>query len=474
MTKWLFESEVEDLKIIFRDTGPILMALGFIAALPAVVSLLYQEFITAAVFLFSGTLYYGLGFFFKTTIKEEKKGSTKHASISVALIWLIAIFLGAVPFLLVLPPLDALFESTAGFTTTGFTLIKNVLEVEKGILFWRSLESFTGGVLFVVSFLTLSKSFEVDSDIGFKERMEDLSAKVLKIYIPFAVIGILLFLLSGTTIFEAFGYSFSSISTGGFFVNGSLGAVTNSRAVIVSLLLTFVGSMNVLLIFKILEGDVNEALKNIEIQTGVLILSLGILAVWFTNGNFLIEMYHFISALTTSGFMIVDTPWLAGSGDFYKTVLIFTMLIGGSVYSTAGGLKIYRVVVLLKSLFWRISTLLPDKNIVSRKIHNIEDLILSDEDLIRAYTFAGLFFLVFGISGLVLSAYGYPVLDGFFESASALSNVGMSTGIVSPAMPSALKALFIFDMLLGRLEIMALGVLIFYFSGKIKAVTIGR
>lgn len=472
--KWLFESEVEDLKIIFRDTGPILIGLGFLAALPAVVSLLYLEFVTALLFLFSSGLYVGLGLFFNTGIKEEKKGSNRHAAISVALAWVIAIFLGSVPFLLILPPIDAIFESTAGFTTTSFTIIKNVLEVEKGILFWRSLEQFAGGMLFVVSFLALSKTFEADSETSFKERMEDLSVKVLKVYVSFLVVGILLFLLSGTNLFEAFSYSFSSISTGGFSVNGSFGVINNARAVIVSLLLTILGSINVLLIFKILEGDVDEVLKNAEIFWGGLIISFGVLAMWFTSGNFLIEMYHFLSALTTSGFMIIDTPRLGASGEFYKAVLIFAMLIGGSVYSTAGGLKIHRIVVLLKSLFWKMATLLPDRNIVSRKIHNIEDLVLSDEDILRVYTFVGFFFLLFGLSGLVVSAYGYPVLDSFFESASALSNVGLSTGIVSPAMPLGLKFLFIFDMLLGRLEIMAFVGLIFYFSGKIKAVAIGR
>jgi trk system potassium uptake protein TrkH len=472
--KWLFESEVEDLKIVFRDTGYILIVLGLLAAIPALVSFIYGELISGVVFLVTGALIIGLGLFFETAIKVEKTGSNKHAVMSIALTWVIAIFLGSIPYLLIMPPIDAIFESTAGFTTTSFTLIKNVLEVERGILFWRSLEQFIGGVLFVVSFLALSKSFETDAEVGFKERMKSLSFKVSKIYLSLALGGILLFLLSGIGIFEAFSYSFSSVSTGGFSVNGSLGAINNQRAFIVSLLLTLIGSVNVLLILKILEGDVNEVLKNTEIFGGVLLVSFGVLAMQFTHGDFLIEMYHFFSALTTSGFMIVDTPVISSWGEFYKAVLIFTMLIGGSVYSTAGGLKIHRNVVLLKSLFWRISTLLPDRSLVLKKIHNIEDLVLSDEDILRVYTFVGSFLVLFGFSGLVVSSYGYPVLDSFFESTSALSNVGLSTGIVSPIMPVGLKILFIFDMLLGRLEIMAFIGLIVYFTAKLKAVTIGR
>jgi trk system potassium uptake protein TrkH len=472
--KWLFESEVEDLKIIFRDTGFILVALGFFVAIPAIVSLIYGEFIAAISFLVTGALFIGLGLFFERGVKEEKKGSHKHALISVALTWIIAIFLGSIPFLLIMPPLDALFESTAGFTTTAFTMLKNVIEVERGILFWRALEQFLGGTLFVISFLALSKSFEADAEVGFKERMKDLSSKVAKVYISLASLGVLLFLLSGTTAFEAFGYSFSSVSTGGFSVNGSLGAINNQRAVVVSLLLTIIGSINILLIFKVLEGDVNELVKNAETFGGVLLIMFGVLAMQFSGGDFLSEMYHFLSALTTSGFMIVDTPMIAAWSEFYKALLIFTMLIGGSVYSTAGGLKIHRVVVLLKNLFWRISTLLPDRSAVSKKIHNIEDLVLTDEDVLRVYTYVGAFIMLFGFSGLVVSSYGYPVLDSFFESTSALSNVGMSSGIVSPIMPVGLKVLFIFDMIIGRLEIMALIGLILYITEKLKVVTIGR
>ncbi len=472
--KWLFESEVEDLKIIFRDTGAILIALGVLAAIPSLVSFLYLEYITGVVFLITGGLFIGLGLFFEVSVKEEKKGSTKHAVISVALSWVIAVFLGSIPYLLIMPPIDAIFESTAGFTTTGFTLIKNVLEVEKGILFWRAFEPFIGGVFFVVSFLALSKSFEADAEVGFRDRMTDLAPKVLKVYLTVATSGVLLFLLAGTNLFEALSYSLSSVSTGGFSVNGSLGAINNPRAVAVSVLLTLIGSINILLIFKVLEGEVNEVVKNAETYGGFLLISFGVLAMHFTNGDFLIEMYHFFSALTTSGFMIVDTSVITGWGEFYKAVLIFTMLIGGSVYSTAGGLKIHRTVILLKSLYWRITTLLPDRSIVSKKIHNIEDLVLTDEDILRVYTFIGSFLLIFGFSGLMTSSYGYPVLDSFFESTSALSNVGLSTGIVSPIMPVGLKILFIFEMLLGRLEIMALIGLILYISSKLKAVTVGR
>ena len=472
--KWLFESEIEDLKIIFRDTGFILMALGFFAALPAVVSLLYAEFISAGVFLVTAFLFIGLGYFFEAGVSEEKSGSNKHAVLSVGLTWVIAVLLGSIPFQFIMHPLDALFESTAGFTTTGFTMMTNVIEVDRGILFWRALEPFLGAVLFIVSFLALSKSFESDSEIGFKERIRDLAVKVSKVYLAFLFVGVLLFLLSGTTIFESFGYSLTSVSTGGFSVNGSLAALNNPRAVVVSLLLTVLGSLNVLLIFKVLEGDVGEILKNAEALGGILLVSFGVLAMQFTQGDFNQEMYHFFSAVTTSGFMGVDAPTLSSWGEFYKAVLVFAMLIGGSVYSSAGGIKIHRIVVLLKSLYWRVIALLPDRNIVSKKIHNIEDLVLSDEDILRVYTYVASFLLLFGVSGLIVSSYGYPVLDSFFESTSALSNVGLSVGIVSPVMPVGLKILFIFDMLLGRLEIMAFIGLIIYFTSKLKAVTIGR
>lgn len=472
--KWLFESEVEDLKIIFRDTGVILMGIGLFALVPVLISLVFGDFTDA---LFMGTMslfFLGLGYFFHKGITEKRKGSTKHALISIALVWILSIFLGSIPFLLIMAPIDALFESTAGFTTTGFTLIKNVFEVGKGLLFWRALMQFLGGLLFVSAFLALSKAFEADSEVGFQDRMRDITGKVLKLYASLLVAGVLLLLLSKVSFFEALSYSMTSISTGGFSVNGSLGALNNSRAVVVTLLLTLLGSLNILLLFKIVEGDVGEVLKNAESYGLIFLVSSGVLALRFTSGDFLNEMFHILSAITTSGFMVVDTPLIREWGEFYKALLIFFMLIGGSVYSTAGGLKIHRIVVLLKSLYWRLTTLLPDRSLVSKKIHNIEDLLLTDEDILRVYTFVASYIMIFGLAGLFTAAYGYPVLDSFFESTSALSNVGLSTGIVSPVMPLGLKGMYIILMLIGRLEVMALIGLVFYLGSKLKAVTIGR
>lgn len=474
MMKWLFESEVEDLKIVFRDAGPILITIGLFALLPAFVSLIYREVISGLMFFLTAALYLSLGYFFSRGITVEKKGSSKHAAISVALAWVIAIFLGAVPYLSIHGYVNALFESAAGFTTTGFTMIARVSDVERGVLFWRVLESFAGGILFVSTFLSLSKAFEVNSELGFKERMENLVPRVLRIYISLALVGVLLFLLTGVEAYNAVSYSLSSVSTGGFSVSGNLGALNNQRALIVNLILTLVGALNILLIFKILEGDMGEITKNIEVRMGALVILLGVLAAKVGPGDYVIKMYHFFSALTTSGFMITDTGRLAETGELYKAVLICVMLIGGSIYSTSGGLKIHRLGILLKSLYWRVSRLMPDKNIVSRKVHNIEDMTLTDELLLKVYTFAGFFLIVYVFSVLVVVSQGYPIADSFFEVASVQSNVGLTTGIVSPDMPLVLKALFTVNMVVGRLEVLAFFGLVFYFSEKLKAVTLGR
>ncbi len=474
MMKWLFESEIEDLKIIFRDTGPILITAGLLAFLPAFVSLIYREVVDIFMFVLTAALFLSLGYFFSRGITVEKKGSSKHAAISVALAWVIAIFLGAVPYLSIHDYADAVFESAAGFTTTGFTMIAGVSDVGRGVLFWRVLESFAGGVIFVSAFLSLSKAFEVNSELGFKERMENLAPRVLRIYLSLSFIGILLFLLTGVEVYNAVSYSLSSVSTGGFSVSGNLGALNNQRALIVSFLLTLAGALNMLLIFKILEGGVGEIIKNIEVRMGALIVLLGVLASRIGPGEYVIKLYHFFSALTTSGFMITDTGRLAETGDLYKAVLIFAMLIGGSVYSTSGGLKIHRFAILLKSFYWRLSSLMPDKNIVPRKVHNIEDMTFTDELLLKVYIFAGFFLFVYAFSGLVVVSQGYPIADSFFEVASVQSNVGLTTGIVSPDMPFVLKALFMVNMVVGRLEVLAFFGLVYYFSEKLKAVTVGR
>jgi len=469
----LFESEVEDLKIISRQAGQILTYFSLVYFVQAVISLFYKSMSIFSIFLFLTLLSLIIAFIFKKFGSTEARGRVSHALVSLTLVWCYAALTGAVPFLLVLPILDAIFESTAAITTTAFTMMPNPTGVEPLLLFWRSLESFSGALLFIISFLAVSRSAKSE-ELALLERAKSFSKGVLKLYFYAVAAGVMLFFLSGLDLFPALNYALSSLSTSGSSIHGSIGVIANERVYLISSILTMIGAANVLLLIKILSGKLDEVYKNAEVKTFTWIFLTGAIITSLISQHFILDFYHFISAITTSGFMLRSPEELKAAGELYKAVLVIVMMAGGAVYSSAGGLKLHRVYLLLKALFWRIKEFSPDSKEFVRKVHNIEDFVVHEEDLIRAGALALSYALLLVLSVLFLTTQGYGVGDGVFESASALSNTGLSVGVLSPERTASVKLLFIFDMLAGRLEFLALFVSIYYFSSKIKVAAVGR
>lgn len=469
----LFESEAEDLKVILRQSGQVITYYSLVYLVQAVISLLYKSIALFSVFLFLTLFSLITAFAFARFGATERKGSLSHAYISLALVWCFITLAGAMPFLATLPILDALFESTAAITATSFTMLPNPAGTETLLLLWRSLESISGALLFIIGFLAVSKGRK-DEEAVLLDRMKSFSKGVLKVYLYATIAGALLFFLSGLDLFSSLNYVFSSLSTAGSSIHGSLGVVANERAYLISTVLAMIGATNVLLLIKILGGNLDEIYKNAEARTFIWIFLLGVVITSLTSPHILSDLYHFISAATTSGFMLRSPEELRAAGELYKGMLILAMMAGGAVYSSAGGIKLHRVYLLLKSLFWRIKEFSPDSKELAKKVHNIEDFTVHDEDVIRAGNLVLSFLLLLAVSSLFLASQGYSLGDSFFESASALSNTGLSVGIISPDSTAGVKLLFIFEMLAGRLEFLMFLISIYYFSSKIKVVAIGR
>lgn len=469
----LFESEVEDLKIILKQSGQIITYYSIVYFIQAVISLLYKLIALFSVFLFLTLFSLITAFVFKRFGAVEKKGNLSHAFLSLTLAWCFITLVGAVPFLAALPVLDSLFESTAAVTTTSFTMLPNPASTEPLLLLWRSLENISGALLFIIGFLAVSKGRKEEETVLI-DRMKSFSKGVLKVYLYAAVIGAFLFFLSGLDLFSSLNYVFSSLSTAGSSIRGSIGVVANERAYLISTVLVMIGATNVLLLIKILGGNLDEIYKNAETKTFIWIFLLGAVVISLTSSSFFPDFYHFISAATTSGFMLRSPAELKAAGELYKGVLILAMLTGGAVYSSAGGIKLHRVYLLLKSLFWRIKEFSPDTKEFAKKVHNIEDFAVHDEDVIRAGNLVLSYLLLLMLSSLFLASQGYSLGDSVFESASALSNTGLSVGIISPDSTAGAKLLFIFEMLAGRLEFLMFLISVYYFSSKIKVAAIGR
>jgi trk system potassium uptake protein TrkH len=264
-------------------------------------------------------------------------------------------------------------------------------------------------------------------------------------------------------------------STGGFAPQSQNILFYHSLAVELAGMVFFVlGSLNFGLHHAFLVGNRREVARNLEVQAfAVTSVTLALVATFhlaatgvyggagalFRNG-----VYQVVSAHTTTGFMTVYPAQLAAQwGDFALLVLVVAMLLGGSASSTAGGFKGLRVGLAVKAALHEVRRLLaPESAVVVTRFHFFRDQTLEDRHVRSAFLVIGLYLLTFAVTSLATVAAGYPLDLSMFEAASATGNVGLSVGVASPAMPWWLKLVYTVTMWVGRLEFMAVLVLVGY------------
>jgi trk system potassium uptake protein TrkH len=264
-------------------------------------------------------------------------------------------------------------------------------------------------------------------------------------------------------------------STGGFAPQSQNILFYHSLALELATMVFFVlGSLNFGLHNGIWSGNRKEIFRNLETQafaTTSLALALVVAAYLSTRGIYATAaglfrngIYQVISAHTTTGFMTVYPAQLGRQwGDFALLALTLAMLIGGSASSTAGGFKGLRVGLAVKTALHEVRRLLaPESAVVVTKFHFFRDLVLEDQHVRSAFLVMGLYVVTFAMAALATVVAGYPLNLAMFESASVTGNVGLSAGVTSPAMPWWLKLVYVVVMWVGRLEFMAVLVLVGY------------
>ncbi|RJP26182.1 MAG: TrkH family potassium uptake protein [Candidatus Abyssobacteria bacterium SURF_5] len=382
--------------------------------------------------------------------------------------WILAMVFSAVPFSLSGPLsfLHALFESVSGWTTTGLSVV-DVRETPRILLLWRSLMQFAGGAGLVIIMLSAIVGPAGRSLSVAEGRSEQLlpnvrhSAKlVVRIYLGYAAAGILLYLLAGMPLFDAINHSFCSLSTGGFSTRTeSIGYYNSVSIELVTMLLMLLGATNFIMHYALLRGDLRSFFRNGEIRlTGAAIalfvpvlLGLALLPLYSAGRGVRVAFFEVISALTTTGYTSVS---YSGWPDFGIMCLIVLMLIGGGIYSTAGGLKQYRIYLLFKSIIWEISSnLMPASAVHDRYIWRGENkFYVGPEHIREAGNYLFLYLSTYAAGVIIFLGYGYSLRESLFEFASALGTVGLSIGLTGPAMPPGILWTEIAGMFLGRLE----------------------
>lgn len=378
---------------------------------------------------------------------------------------------GGIPFMAEgLSGMDAFFEAVSGVTTTGLSTMSRVQQHSTGFLFERAWMQWYGGlgvVLFSIALLFPDRGIaarrlalgDVSDSRDILGNARSHSVKLLITYSILTVIVISILLLAGVAPLSAVTHVLSGISTGGFSIyDASLAAIDQWSVQFFMMLCCMLGAVSLPFYYRFVSNGIKELAFHPEIP-GLLALSLFVITLLFfcaeENGtDVLMRLKNAailgLSAQTTTGFSTVDVAALDNAS---KLSLIFSMLVGGSIGSTAGGIKILRLLIVLRLLqFFIERTALPAHAVLERQLNG--DKLESDE-IERALVLIVIFMGTVLCSWLPFLLAGYNPLDALFEVVSACSTTGLSAGITRTGLEPGLKAVLIFDMLLGRVEFLA-------------------
>ncbi|MEN8966352.1 MAG: potassium transporter TrkG [Polaribacter sp.] len=415
----------------------------------------------------------------------------KEGYLIVTLGWLILSFTGMLPYLLsgaISSVTNAFFETISGYSTTGSSILTNIDNMPKGILFWRSATHWIGGMGIIVLTIAILPLLGIGgmqlfmaeapgpSADKLHPRITDTAKRLYLIYVLLTLLEFLLLKFAGMTWFDAINHAMATMSTGGFSTKGDSIAFYNGKPLIQYIIITFmfVAGTNFVLTYFALKGKIQKVFKSEEFKYylfGILSISaiIAIIIIFFQDPNLESTLAHpkvlgetesairhslfmVTSVVTTTGFVSADfTMW-----NFFATGIFFALFFtGGSAGSTSGGVKVVRHIVMLKNSFLEFKKALHPNAIIpvrydGQTVHkNIVFNILS---------FFIIYMLIFIMSSVALTLFGLDFMSALGAAASSLGNIGPAIGSVSPVdnfnhLTSAAKWFCSFLMLIGRLEL---------------------
>ena len=468
--------------------GMIVYMLGWIClfeamfmALPLMVAVIYQEPAGWA-YLMVLVLCAVLGLLLTRRKVKNRKIYGRDGLVIVAFCWIVLSIFGAAPFVISgdIPSFtDALFETISGFTTTGSSILNDVEALSRANLFWRSFAHWIGGMGVLVFILALLP-IKAGGAGMYIMRAESPGPRVRKlvpkikttamilyaIYFGMTVLQIILMLLAGTPLFDAMVLSFGSAGTGGFAIkNDGLASYTNLQQAIVTVAMILFG-VNFNFYYLLLRRKPRQALACTEVWAylGIIAASILVITIQVLPGfETVYQAFHHTafqvsSIITTTGYSTADfNEWNALS----KTILVLIMFVGACAGSTGGGIKVSRIIILLKGVRKEVMRVCHPRSIKKVKMdgHSLEH-----EAVHSVYAFVIIYICIFVVSLLVITLDEKDLVTNFTAVAATINNIGPGLNIVGPAgnfssFSDLSKFVLMFDMLAGRLELLPLLVL---------------
>ena len=463
--------------------GVILQFEAAFLLLPALVGVIYQEPVSAVSYFTTALLCFVFGFLLRFRRPKHFELYLREGFATVALGWLILSMFGAIPFVMTgdIPHyIDALFETISGFTTTGASILSDVEALSRAGLFWRSFTHWIGGMgvfVFIMSILpmmggstlNLMRAESTGPSVGkLVPRVKDTAKILYQLYIGFTVIGTIVLCLCGLSLYDSLTITFGSVGTGGFGIrNDSMASFSPLVQNVVTILMILSG-VNYAFYFCLVRKQLKDAFSMEEVKWYFLIIlgSVGIItwnihSMYPTLGESVRHAFFQIGSLITStGFATTDyDTW----PQLSKTILIIIMFIGSCAGSTGGGIKVSRILILMKGIKKELSMMIHPRMV--KKIH-MDGHVISHETIRSTNVFIAVYFIFFFISVLLISVDEFDFTTNFTGVLATLNNMGPGFSLVGPTCNFSIysyfsKCVLIFDMLAGRLELFPMLIIMF-------------
>ncbi len=474
-----------NLILTLRILGALLIYLSGTLLAPLPFSIYYSDGVWLS-FLLSALICFSVGGLLFRCCRSDKELSVREGFAVVTFGWTFFALFGALPYLLsgaIPSPLDAIFETMSGFTTTGSTILTEIESLPQSLLFWRALTHWLGGMGIIVLSLAILPMLGVGGMQLFKAevpgptadrlrpRIQDTAKLLWGVYLLLTALETLLLMLGGMSFFDAVCHSFATLATGGFSTrNASVAAYDSAYIDGVITIFMILAGVNFTLHFQLLRGRLNEVHRNEEFRCylGIIFFTTLIIMLFNWSGetyqslgeNLRFSTFQVASIITTTGFGTADYetwPVLA------QYLLVMLMFIGGCAGSTGGGMKVARILLLFKHAQVQLFRLIHPRAIRLVKLGNRP---VDKEVLQSILGFFALFIGVFVLASLLMAASGMDLISGGAAVVACLANIGPGLGTVGPvdnfaAVPAFGKSVLIFCMLMGRLELFTVLVLFF-------------
>lgn len=474
-------------KMIVKIVGKIMVLMALLMLLPLLVSIIYQEDIKYKLaFLIPIVALLGIGSLLSFRKLKNNKYGVKEGIIIVCLTWLLMALVGCLPFIISgdIPNFfDAFFEISSGFTTTGASIIDlNVTTLSNSIHFWRSFSHWIGGMGVLVFILAIIPESNDGSSIHILRaespgpqvgklvsKMKATSRILYLIYLCLSILEIIFLTLGpdkDMTFFKSIIYTMGTAGTGGFSYDATCLQYYTPYTQYVVAIFMIIFSINFTVFYLVLIGNIKEVVKNEEVKVflSIIIVSVGLITanLLLTQDNnantlgfeeaFRQSFFQVSSIISTTGYLTVDfSLW----PTFSKTIIIILMVLGGCAGSTAGGLKISRVIMLFKSMIRKIKISISPRKVETIKMNGKS---IEDETINGVQTYFLIYIVVLVLCAILISIDGHSLETNFTASLSCISNVGPRFGVAPvgtfDVFSNFSKFILSIEMIAGRLELL--------------------